>query len=43
MHVLAMAPGNVFGRLSHVRARRDNWDKPAKGDNPDRKILGPLR
>ena len=36
-----MAPGNVFGRLSHARrdasSRRDNWDKPAKGDNPDRK------
>jgi len=23
MHVLAMIPGNVFGRLSHARARRE--------------------
>jgi len=24
-------------------SQRDNWDKPAKGDNPDRKNLGPPR
>jgi len=39
IHVPAMVPGNLFGRLSHARAssRRGNWVESAKGDNPDRK------